>query len=185
MMENSKKTWKYKEKVLIIINGKGGVGKDTLCAFAGRYFQAKNVSSITPIKEIAAAYGWQGEKTPKARRFLADLKEAFTRYNDLPTQYLLEQYKEFLAGEEELMFVHIREGSEIDKLKAQIAGKCITLLIKRTGDGPESWGNASDDEAENYPYDFIYENTHTLEEAESDFVSFLTQILQGGIKERH
>ena len=55
MMENSKKTWKYKEKVLIIINGKGGVGKDTLCAFAGRYFQAKNVSSITPIKEIAAA----------------------------------------------------------------------------------------------------------------------------------
>ena len=167
-MENSKKTWKYKEKVLIIINGKGGVGKDTLCAFAGRYFQAKNVSSITPIKEIAAAYGWQGEKTPEARRFLADLK-----------------YKEFLAGEEELMFVHIREGSEIDKLKAQIAGKCITLLIKRTGDGPESWGNASDDEAENYPYDFIYENTHTLEEAESDFVSFLTQILQGGIKELH
>ena len=184
-MENSKKTWKYKEKVLIIINGKGGVGKDTLCAFAGRYFQAKNVSSSTPIKEIAAAYGWQGEKTPEARRFLADLKEAFTRYNDLPTQYLLEQYKEFLAGEEELMFVHIREGSEIDKLKAQIAGKCITLLIKRTGDGPESWGNASDDEAENYPYDFIYENTHTLEEAESDFVSFLTQILQGGIKELH
>ena len=102
MMENSKKTWKYKEKVLIIINGKGGVGKDTLCAFAGRYFQAKNVSSITPIKEIAAAYGWQGEKTPEARRFLADLKEAFTRYNDLPTQYLLEQYKEFLKWQSNL-----------------------------------------------------------------------------------
>ncbi len=180
MMENREKILKHKEKaekVLIIINGKGGVGKDTLCAFAGRYFQARNVSSITPIKEIAAAHGWQGEKTPKARRFLADLKDAFTRYNDLPTHYLLDQYKEFLAGEEELMFVHIREGCEIDKLRAQVSGKCITLLIKRNGEGPETWGNASDDEAENYPYDFIYENSCALEEAEADFISFLKKIL--------
>ncbi len=180
MMENREKILKHKEKaekVLIIINGKGGVGKDTLCAFAGRYFQARNVSSITPIKEIAAAHGWQGEKTPKARRFLADLKDAFTRYNDLPTHYLLDQYKEFLVGEEELMFVHIREGCEIDKLRAQVSGKCITLLIKRNGEGPETWGNASDDEAENYPYDFIYENSCALEEAEADFISFLKKIL--------
>lgn len=176
-MEDREKTLKNKEKVLMIINGKGGVGKDTLCAFAGRYFQVRNVSSITPIKEIAAEHGWQGEKTPRARKFLADLKEAFTQYNDLPTKYLLEQYKEFLASEEELMFAHIREGSEIDKLKRQVSGKCLTLLIKRTGDGPECWGNASDDEVENYRYDFVYENSQPLEEAEEDFIRFLTRVL--------
>ena len=54
---------------------------------------------------------------------------------------------------------------------------CITLLFKRTGEGPETWGNASDDEAENYPYDFIYENSCALEEAEADFISFLKKIL--------
>lgn len=169
---------KNKEKMLIIINGKGGVGKDTLCAFAGRYFRVRNVSSITPIKEIAANYGWKGEKTPEARRFLADLKEAFTRYNDLPTSYLLQQYQEFSAGEEELMFVHIREGKEIDKLKERIPGKCITLLVKRRGDGPKNWGNASDDEVENYQYDFIYENDFPLDEAEADFIRFLQNILE-------
>lgn len=169
---------KEKNKLLIIINGKGGVGKDTLCAFAGKHYQVRNVSSITPIKEIAAKYGWNGEKTPKARKFLADLKEVFTQYNDLPTNYLLQQYKEFLSGEEELMFAHIREGKEIDKLKARVSGKCMTLLVKRTGEGPEVWGNASDDEAEHYPYDFVYENRFPLEEAEADFMLFLEAIVQ-------
>ena len=105
-----------KEKLLIIINGKGGVGKDTLCDFAAAHYPVRNVSSITPIKEIAAANGWNGEKTPEARRFLADLKEAFTRYNDLPTRYLLEQYREFLDSQERIMFAHIREAGEIEKL---------------------------------------------------------------------
>lgn len=167
-----------KDKVLIIINGKGGVGKDTLCDFAGQHFSVRNVSSITPIKEIAAKYGWKGEKTPKARKFLADLKEVFTQYNDLPTNYLLQQYEEFLSGEEELMFAHIREGKEIDKLKQRVSGKCITLLVKRMRDGPENWGNTSDDEAENYPYDFVYENHLPLDEAENDFLRFLREMLQ-------
>lgn len=165
------------EKVLVIINGKGGVGKDTLCDFAARHFRVRNVSSITPIKEIAARYGWKGEKTPKARKFLADLKEVFTCYNDLPTKYLLEQYREFLAGDEQVMFAHIREGEEIDKLKRMVEGKCLTLLIRRAGDGPECWGNAADDEVENYPYDYVYENRFPLEEAEGDFVGFLRGVL--------
>ncbi|MDO5417185.1 MAG: hypothetical protein Q4F29_08300 [Lachnospiraceae bacterium] len=169
---------KDRKKLLIIINGKGGVGKDTLCDFAAKHYPVRNVSSITPIKEIAAANGWQGEKTPKARKFLADLKELFTQYNDLPTRYLLEQYQEFLAGEERIMFAHIREGGEIDKLKKQVPGDCITLLVKRTGDGPESWGNASDDDVENYHYDYQYDNSRPLDEAEADFMEFLEKILE-------
>lgn len=166
---------KDEEKCLIIINGRGGVGKDTLCNFAAEQFRVRNVSSITPIKKIAAENGWKGEKTPKARKFLADLKEVFTQYNDLPTRYLLEQYQEFLESEEELMFVQIREGREIDKLKHQISGRCVTLLVRRTLDGIESWGNSSDDEVEQYHYDCIYENSLPLKEAKEDFLQFLTK----------
>ncbi|MBO5879339.1 MAG: hypothetical protein J6Q68_02150, partial [Clostridia bacterium] len=62
------------KKLVMVINGAGGVGKDTLCDFASAHFSVMNISSITPIKEIAAMCGWNGEKSDKARKFLSDLK---------------------------------------------------------------------------------------------------------------
>ena len=61
-------------KVVIVINGAGGVGKDTLCELASLHFKVFNVSSITPIKEIASMCGWSGAKDDKSRKFLSDLK---------------------------------------------------------------------------------------------------------------
>ena len=58
------------EKIVIIINGRGGVGKDTLCDLAAKHFKIKNISAITPIKEIAQNYGWNGQKDSKSRKFL-------------------------------------------------------------------------------------------------------------------
>lgn len=50
-------------KTVIIINDKGGVGKDTLCNIAAEYYLVKNVSTIDPFKEIARKYaGWNGEE---------------------------------------------------------------------------------------------------------------------------
>ena len=46
------------KKAVIVINGAGGVGKDTLCDLAAKHFNVYNVSSITPIKEIASLCGW-------------------------------------------------------------------------------------------------------------------------------
>ncbi|MCC8015564.1 MAG: hypothetical protein LIO87_10280 [Eubacterium sp.] len=163
------------EKTVIIINGKGGAGKDTLCDIAAKHYKVRNVSAITPIKEIAKKHGWNGEKDSKSRKFLSDLKKVFIEYNDLPTQYLLEQYEQFMQSEEQLMFVHIREGSEIDKLKHSIKTKCRTLLIRRAGQ--ESWGNASDDEVEQYGYDLYYDNDKPLEETENDFIEFLNTFI--------
>ena len=55
-------------KVAIVINGAGGVGKDTLCELAAKHFKVMNISSITPIKEIAALCGWDGRKDDRACR---------------------------------------------------------------------------------------------------------------------
>ena len=102
------------EKLVIIINGVGGVGKDTLCDFAAKYYKIRKISAITPIKEIAQHYGWNGEKDERSRKFLSDVKRAFIEYNDLPTQYLLKQYEKFKKSEDEILFVHIREKEEIE-----------------------------------------------------------------------
>ena len=165
-------------KVAIVINGPGGVGKDTLCDLAAKHFRIVNISSITPIKEIAARCGWDGSKDDKARRFLSDLKRLCVEYNDYPTVWETEKYKEFLSSDFEIMFVHIREGSEIEKFVKATDGKAKTLLV-RGGDRMKksSYGNASDDEVENYSYDYYFTNDKTLEGAERDFVCLLTRII--------
>ena len=165
------------KKLVVIINGNGGVGKDTLCDFASEAFGVRNISSVAPIKEIASRYGWKGEKDARARKFLADLKEAFVAYNDLPFTYIKKQYHEFLeTPNEEVMFVHIREGEEIDKVKQYITTPCITLLITRKQKRTHCWGNPSDDNVADYTYDYCYANDKKLTEAKSDFIAFLKNI---------
>ncbi|MBQ8350846.1 MAG: hypothetical protein IJY20_02225 [Clostridia bacterium] len=166
------------KKLVFVINGRGGVGKDTLCDFAARAFSVKNVSSITPVKELAAQVGWQGEKTDRARRFLSDLKALLVDYNDYPTVWATEQYHAFLASDAQIMFLHIREGKEIDKFVRATAGQAKTLLIRRAAVHQEAYGNRSDDEVENYTYDYIFDNDLPLEEAEGAFVSYLRGILE-------
>ena len=67
--------------------------------------------------KIALDNGWNGEKSKKSRRFLADLKQLFVWFNDLPQQYLLQKYQEFLENDKDILFVHIRESKEIIKFK--------------------------------------------------------------------
>ncbi len=169
-------------KLAIVINGVGGVGKDTLCAIAAKHYRVRNISSITPIKEIAAACGWAGEKTDRARKFLSDLKRLTVEYNDFPTKYLAEQYQSFLESEEEILFVHIREPEEIEKFVRASEGKAVTLLVrggKRFSHKGGAYGNASDDGVENYPYQYIFYNDSPLgEETERHFLSYLAIIVK-------
>ncbi len=170
------------KKTVIVINGSGGVGKDTLCEMAASRFKVRNVSSITPIKEIAMQCGWNGEKSDRARKFLSDLKRLTTEFNDFPTDWIYKEYLSFLNSDEEIMFVHIREGEEIKKFVEKTGGAAITLLI-RGGKRFESarsgaYGNESDDLVENYSYDHYFVNDLPLLETEKIFCDFLLEIIE-------
>lgn len=166
------------KKIAIVINGAGGVGKDTLCELASKHFRVFNVSSITPIKEIAAMCGWNGTKDDKARKFLSDLKRLTVEYNDYPTVWAKGKYDEFLSSEFEIMFLHIREGVEIEKFVTASGGKAKTLLVRGGERMKKShYGNVSDDEVENYSYDYYFVNDKTLDEAERDFCALLSSII--------
>lgn len=162
------------EKLVIIINGRGGVGKDTLCELAAKYYSVMNISSITPVKEIAQQCGWMGEKTDKSRKFLSDLKRLLSDYNDYPTEYLLTQYRMFLESDCQILFVHIREGAEIDKFRSRVDTACIALLI--TSVAQVVWGNDSDDAVGAYQYDYVFDNSMPLADAELKFKDFIEGI---------
>ena len=166
-------------KLAFVINGSGGAGKDTLCDMAAKHFKIVNVSSIDPIKKIARENGWNGEKDLKSRKFLADLKQLFTEYNDLPTRYVLEKYREFNESDAELFFVHIREGEQIAHFieEAEKAGSRPFSLLVRSKRCETSYGNASDDDVANFDYDYYYDNDLPLDEAENDFCAFLKSII--------
>lgn len=165
-------------KLAIVINGAGGVGKDTLCDFASKHFKIENISSITPIKEIAAMCGWDGKKDDRSRKFLSDLKRLAIEYNDFPTVWATEKYKEFLRSDSELLFVHIREPEEIKKFVAATDGMAKTLLVRAGARISKShYGNSSDDDVEKYDYDYYFVNDRELPLAEAEFVALLNEAL--------
>ena len=167
------------KKLVMVINGKGGVGKDALCQALEKAYKVVNVSAITPIKEIAAQHGWKGEKTPQARRFLAELKRVFVDYNDLPTQYLVEQYEAFAESDAHILCVHIREPEEIDKFLTHVKLPCITMLIRRKAvDMQGAYGNAADDGVHNYPYTHVFDNDLPLEASQAAFVGLMESIME-------
>ena len=166
-------------KAVIIINGAGGVGKDTLCSLAEKHFRVRNISSVDPIKEIASMCGWRGEKTDKARKFLSDLKMLTVNYNDFPTVWAKAQYENFLTTDEEILFVHIREPEEISKFVGATEGHAKALLV-RGGERMRhtAYGNASDDGVENYKYDYYFVNDRPLPETEVAFTALMKEILE-------
>lgn len=150
------------DKIVVIINGKGGVGKDTFvgcCGMCTNRF-VYNFDSVAIVKEVAKILGWDGFKDNKSRKFLSELKKLSTWYNDQPIEYLT--YSINNANDNSLCFVHIREPEEIEKFRNEMHREdfpVFTLLLKRYG--VEGYSNDSDRWAEDYDYDYVIDISNT------------------------
>lgn len=178
-------------KLVVIINGRGGIGKDTLINAVKKDYNVTNFSSIDKIKEIAAVGGWDfTDKSDKGRKLLADLKQAFLAYNDLPFTETIEHINAFLEKEPtnpwySVMFVHIREPEEISRVIYQLVtsgvlvrnqAKVTTLLIESSR-AKDSYGNAADDGVYGYHYMFKYVNDMPEEKATENFRQYFNSVV--------
>jgi len=162
-----------KQQQVIIINSRGGAGKDTMIDYASKYFRIKNVSSVDKIKQIAKHCGWDGEKDERGRQLLIDIKQSVMKYNDLPFKLMCDEIKKFKRSKNEFLFIHIREEPEINKLKSAFPD-VKSLLVTRKG--LQQWDNNIDDNVETFQHDYTFANDGTIEEGGESFVSLIDAI---------
>ena len=174
---------------IVIINGKAGTGKDTFVTMCQDILGASrvlNISTVDFVKEVAIFCGWNGTKTPKNRKFLSDLKDLLTEWEDVPFMEVcdairnwsdeMDEFEGYEAWCNSVVFVHCREPKEIKKLVEEF--DAITLLIRRdTAESVEQMNHA-DNEVLNYEYNYTIPNNGSLSELRARAEEFLRGCLE-------
>lgn len=170
-------------KTVFIINGKGACGKDTLVKAVAAKYPTQNESAIDPVKAAGRLLGYEGGKSDKDREFLSKMKELSIWYNDHPTQYLLQKYREFEESNNELLFLHIREPEQIKHFLECFEEaknpdtRIATVLIKSEWTQDHTYGNPSDDNVDKMHYDLIYINKEGEETSGFVFLNALENFI--------
>lgn len=177
---------------VIVINGVAGSGKDTFIELANSYCELNeyanvlNISSVDPIKDVLRTFGWDGEKTDEIRNLMVDIKKLWISAQNGPTMFLMNnilQYHMAHIDEDNIVFCHVREPEEINKLVDAIKGMSpmgidiMTLLIVRhDAIGSDTRDSDNYNIVKSYQYDnIIYNNSDlpALDQAVCEFIDEL------------
>lgn len=170
---------------IVIVNGAPGSGKTTFENFCQEimddYCQMR--STVDLVKEIALFYtGWNGEKDLKSRKFLSDLKDLLTEFNDVPFNDIV-RFKNVWEDELEMydvkdhphiLLVDSREPEEIMRFKRELGA--VTVLIRRASAEMAETSNHADANVLNCDYDYEIDNNGNLDELRAKAVQFLDLI---------
>lgn len=186
---------------ILIINGSGGVGKDTFVKQLATFVNVQHDSIVNPVKEIASLVGWQGDKTETSRKFLADLKMLVDNYNDYNYASMASKMKRFLeSGIDEkdgicpvkksslpleIFCIDMREKNQIERAKLEFGAK--TVLVTRAS-VDQITTNHADAGVYDIHYDYHISNDgdlNDLRESAARFLITLSKELQAnGHKKR-
>lgn len=158
----------------------GGSGKDTWASLLNKYIPTLKYSIVDLPKEAAKVLGWDGGKTEKDRRFLSDIMDLSTGYNDAPFKDVLSLVTDFKNNKDyaeyKVLLIDIREPEEI--ARAVEAFGAETILIRNPSVSKID-SNHADRDVENYEYDYIIENNGTLEQLERVAKLFVCDVICG------
>lgn len=167
---------------ILIVNGMPRSGKSSFCQNAfekrGMVYYA---STIDPIKRIAMMGGWSGGKTEKDRRFLSDLKDLFSNYNDLPHRYIEDEINARLSNYEAsgtptkdvIFLIESREPKDIQFWEDEYGARSV--LVSRPGIKRITSNHADADVGE-HKYHYHLLNTGTEEEWKIASIGFIDKI---------
>ena len=170
----------FKLPMVVILNGPGGSGKDTLYEMIKDYMPNKNevlrVSTVDLVYDAMEALfstetrgdvlAGKEQKEDAYRQLMHEVKMSWTKYCDGPTQYIVDYYNNIVKNVStrdiqpvKLMFTMLREPEEIVKLKEHFNKSGIIVLTMyifgRTS--PTDYQNDCDANVNNLPEGFSYD----------------------------
>ena len=170
--------------MIYIVNGAPGAGKTTFETNVQKCMSNSFcyiLSTVDFVKEIAKKCGWDGTKDLKNRKFLSDLKDLHTNWNNVPFNKIVQQVKSIedewkyydIDLNRTAIFIDCREPEEIQKLCATLNAK--SLLITRADAENTSTSNHADQNVLNYDYDIIIQNNGDLIEFARTAIYFVEE----------
>lgn len=161
-------------KKIVLINAFPRAGKDTFVKYCSEFAKVDNYSSIDTIRNMLKMVGYRNEKREWDRRFLSDIKKLCVTYNDYPHKETLDTIRIFYEGgnDFEILFLHVREVDEIERLKNEYPKSLTTLFIKNDN-AEKILSNDSDAMVEYYHYDCYIDNNGTLDDLKESAKTFV------------
>ena len=165
---------------IYILNGKAGSGKTTFFKLIEEKCRnyVYNYSTVDLVKKVAYGCGWNGSKTPENRKFLSDLKDLLTEWDDVPYKDCLKEIKRITSladiydveHDDWAIFIDCREPKEIQKFVDRLGAK--TIFIDRKIEDYNA-SNHADANVENFKYDIVINNNGTLEDLAAAAMNFI------------
>lgn len=180
-------------KYVVIVNGKPGSGKTTFQRYCKNCLDINDLaycyihSSIDYIKEVyAKTFGWDGKKTDRARKDLSTLKQMWIDTCNGPLKHMLEFVLKLDSDSNHVIFVDIREESEIIKFKEIFDALkpldiiCTTVFVDRKDNAGFEYGNKSDDNVgQNMSlYQHIINNDGTIDQLKEIADIFINKLFE-------
>ncbi len=163
------------KKIVCILNGMGGSGKDTFANFVADIIPSKHISIVEPPKKFARLMGWDGGKSEKDRKFLYELKHLMDVYNDYNFQYVREEVEKFKADDNtNILFVDMRELYQIKRAKSEF--DAVTVFIVRNNIKMITTNSADSQTLEDYQYDIYIDNNSSLEDLKEEAMKFVISL---------
>ena len=160
-------------KKVFILNGSGGVGKDTFVEMVGEIIAVKHISIVDPIKKAAKGLGWDNDKSERGRRFLSDLKDLSDGYNNFNMAYVMNEIGYFLNKEsnEKMLFVDVRNPAQIQQIVNEFP-EVQTILVTRKSVSPIIT-NHHDANVFNMKYNYTIKNDGNLDDLREEAKRFV------------
>lgn len=164
-------------KRIFILNGVHSTGKDTFVKYINGFgIDTVHYSYVDFTRNMLDSVGVDvNNKTDKTRKLLCDINNALEEYDDIPFKdccNVADDFKnDWLEGK--WLIIDCREPQKIERLKQKLNAKTIFIKSNKkiTAD------NVADKAVtEDYQYDYIIDNTGTLDDLKANTLDFVKSI---------